>query len=352
MLIINDLHIGVTRQGGTTPQSQQALREYIRGKVTDLIATELREVTVNGDLFDGFTVDVLEVVRTYEMFADWLHTTHGTLNLIAGNHDWNPRGDKLSSFHLLCHFLASHFGEKVRVFDEGFAHVSGNICCIPHMPNQELFNMEIDKAIAEGGRGEGWLLLHCNYKNTFAENSDHSLNLNDDQIGKLIMGGWKLVLGHEHQGYELRGSRVIVTGNQFPTSIADCLGEKGKRCLRTNGDAMEFVDTENMQNVFCEIDWRDLGNGPFILKHFYRIVGEASAAEAADVISAISRFRQQCCEEVFCITNAVKIAGNEAMADMAEVSLENVKAYDVIAAIMEQLDEREAEVVKGLIHAE
>jgi DNA repair exonuclease SbcCD nuclease subunit len=343
MLIINDLHIGVTRQGGTTPQSQQALRDHLRGKVTELITTEWNEVTVNGDLFDGFTVDVLEVVRTYEMFADWLHTTGGTLNLIAGNHDWNPRGDKLSSFHLLCHFLKSHFGEKVRVFDDGFAHVSGNICCIPHMPNQELFNIEIDKAIENGGDG-GWLLLHCNYKNTFAENSDHSLNLNDDQIGKLIVAGWKLVLGHEHQGYELRGGRVIVAGNQFPTSISDCIGEKGKRCLRTNGDDMEFVKTWSPAGEYVEVDWRDMSIGD---ADFIRVVGEASAVEAADVISAISKLRQQA--NAFVITNAVKIAGNEAMADMAEVSLENVKAYDVIAAIMEQLDEREAEVVKGLM---
>lgn len=344
MLIINDTHIGVTRQGGTTPQSQQALREYILGKVTELITTEWSEVTVNGDLFDGFTVDVLEVVRTYEMFADWLYTTKGTLNLIAGNHDYNPRGDKLSSYHLLCHFLKSHFGEKVRVFDEGFASVSGNICCIPHMPNQELFNMEIDKAIANGGRPDGWLLLHCNYKNTFAENSDHSLNLNDDQIGKLIMAGWKLVLGHEHQGYELRGSRVIVTGNQFPTSIADCIGENRKFAMRTNGEGFERIETWEPDGSYIEVDWRDMniGNADFV-----RVVGEASAAEAADVISAISKLRQQV--NAFVITNAVKIAGNEAMADMAEVSLENVKAYDVMSAILKELTEAEAAVVKGLM---
>lgn len=255
----------------------------------------------------------------------------------------------MSSWHLMNHFLTSHFGDRVRVFDSGLEHVSGSVYCIPHMPNTELFNLEINKACEMDGRG-CFLLLHANVKNTFAENCDHSLNINDDQLGNLMRAGWTCVVGHEHVGYQLRGGRVIVVGNQTSASVSDCLDDPTKEALRIDGNKWELIQTQLTADIYAEVDWRDLGNGPFVLRNFYRIVGEASAAEAADVISAISRFRQQCCEKVFCITNAVKIAGNEAMADMAEVSLENVKAYDVVSAILAELNEKEAAVVKELLN--
>lgn len=355
MLILNDTHWGCQRQGGTTPQSQQALKDYLRKSVVDLLdRVKPDHLVVNGDAFDNFTVEISEVIKVYDLLADYLHATGGKLTMIMGNHDASAKGDKVSSFHLLCHFLEARFPDQFFLIDNkcGLTAVHGNVWAISHCLNQELFNLEIQKAVDATPPKGSFLLLHANYKNTFAENSDHSLNLNDDQIGNLMRAGWNLILGHEHCGYELRGGRVVVTGNQFASSVADCMGEKAKRAVIIEGDEMRFIETQSMTGTYLEVDWRDLDNGPFVLHNFFRIVGEASAAEAADVISAISKFRQQCCADVFCVTNAVKIAGNEAMADMAEVSLENVKAYDVIAAIMEQLDEREAEVVKGLIHAE
>ena len=243
MLILNDIHAGVTRSGGTTPQSQAQLRDYLRESLANILGTEDREVTVNGDLLDGFSIDTVEVVKVYEIFAAWLSVgQRRRLNLIQGNHDSNPRGDKLSSFHLLCHFLTAHFGGQVRVFDSGFAQVSENIFCIPHMPNQSLFDLEIEKALATGWSGM-YLLLHCNYKNGFAENSDHSLNINDEQVGKLMVAGWNLVLGHEHIGYELRGGRVIVVGNNFPSSIADCIGDPVKNALIIDDAGHRYVQT-------------------------------------------------------------------------------------------------------------
>jgi hypothetical protein len=346
MLVINDLHLGVQRSGGTTPQSQFNLRYSLRESVRRLIDNEMGEVTVNGDLFDGFTVDVVEVVSVYEIFADWLQDVGARdLNLVQGNHDWNPRGDKLSSFHLLGHFLQARFGKRVRIFDKGYAHVSNNVCCIPHMPNQELFNMEVTKAIAEGGDG-CFLLLHCNYKNGFAENSDHSLNLGDDQVGSLIKAGWNLVLGHEHQGYELRGGKVKVVGNQFPSSVADCLGNFQKKALRINGEKSSYVETWESRRSFAMVDWQE-DNVP--VAQFIRFTGEATAAQAADVISRISKFRQNCGDDIFVVTNAVKIEGCAAAEEMAADSIENIKAFDVMGAIFENLEPKEIEVVKELI---
>jgi metallophosphoesterase superfamily enzyme len=347
MLVLNDLHLGVVRSGGTTPQSQAALRDWLRSSFASMLPPKINgEVTINGDLFDGFTVDTAEVIKVYDILADWLRDDYGQrINLIQGNHDWNPRGDKMSSFHLLAHFLQARFGAKVRVYDEGFAYLTGGVWCIPHMPNQALFDLEIEKAIACTGT-ERHLLLHCNYKNGFAENSDHSLNINDDQVGRLMIAGWNLVLGHEHVGYELRGGRVIVTGNQFPSSVADCLGNKSKRALFIEGDCSKFATTWEFEQSYAAIDWQDLALTNPELK-FIRVTGEAKAAQAADVIKTISFLRQK--HPAFVITNAVKIEGADALAEMAEIGLEGIKAFDVMGAIYENLDEPEIACVKGLL---
>jgi len=219
MLVLNDLHIGVNRSGGTTPQSQVALRTYLLDNLASILDKESGPVVINGDIFDGFTVDTNDVVKTARTLNTWLNKmTLREVHLVAGNHDYNPRGDKLSSFHLLVHMLyMSKVHGRVYVYDKGLKQVSRNVWCIPHMPNQDLFNMEIAEAIPVGKPGQ-YLLLHCNYKNGFAENSDHSLNLSDDQVGDLMKAGWTLLLGHEHVGYSLRGGGGVVAGNQLPSS--------------------------------------------------------------------------------------------------------------------------------------
>lgn len=348
-LIISDLHLGVNRAGGTTLQSQQALRNYARAQLQRLLDLEDQEVIINGDLLDGFTIDTVELIKTYEILAEWLDNGVRTLHLIRGNHDWSARGDKISSFQVLCHFLKCRFGRQVRVYESGFECVGAdNIHCIPHMPNQEAFNAEIEKAIAAPIKPGSFLLLHCNYKNTFAENSDHSLNLVDDQVGRLMMAGWTLILAHEHQQSDLRGGRVTVVGNQFPTSVADCIGSKGKRAVRIDGERMTFVETWSPKGEFVEIDWRNLSE-PHVLHRFLRVVGNAAAAEAAEVVNTIAKFRQACVEDVFVVSNAVKVEGAAEFESMAEVGVEDIKAFDVLGAIMEMLDEKEQAKVKELL---
>lgn len=344
MLIINDLHLGVNRAGGTTPQSQQALRDHLREFIAELIATETDHLVVNGDLFDGFTVDTVEVVKAYALFAAWLEAGGKDLTLVAGNHDWNPRGDKLSSFHLLCHFLKAHYPSKVWVCDTGFKCITGDVFCIPHMPNQELFNLEIEKALT-GDAKDKHLLLHCNYKNGFAENSDHSLNINDDQVGQLMKAGWTLVIAHEHIGYTLRGGRVIVVGNQFPSSVADCIGDEAKHALRIMKGGHDLVPVWGAEGNYAEIDWHFLSDAPDV--RFIRVTGDAIAAEAAEVVKAISALRQK--HTAFVITNAVKVEGHDMALNLAEESMESIKSFDVLQAILAELNEEEAAVVKGLL---
>jgi hypothetical protein len=346
MLVLNDLHVGVNRSGGTTQQSQAALRNYLLDNLASILDKESGPVVINGDLFDGFTVDTKEVVRVAHIFDTWLGTTQANkLHLVAGNHDYNPRGDKLSSFHLLCYILNMvDYGQRFRTYDRGLAQISDNVWCIPHMPNQELFNLEVAEAIQVGRLGQ-YLLLHCNYKNGFAESSDHSLNLSDDQVANLMRAGWTLLLGHEHIGYSLRGGRVVVAGNQFPSSIADCLGNTEKFATRITDTGLQFERTWTAEGSYAEVDWRELTDLDGL--QFIRVTGDATAAEAADVIKVVSRLRQT--HDAYVIANAVKVEGHAMSDEMTKTSIESIKSFDVVGSIMAELNEREQETVKGLL---
>lgn len=306
-------------------------------------------VVCNGDLFDKFEVDTGELIKAYEIFADHLKT--GKLTLIMGNHDASAKGSKVSSFHLLSHFLSAHSPDKFRMIDntDGFCHVENNVWAISHQMNQDLFNLEINKACAEDGSGK-YLLLHCNFKNGHAENSEHSLNLNDDHVAALMIAGWSCVLGHEHAGVEYRGGRVIVVGNQFPSSVADCIGDQTKAALEITNRGHEHIVTWVSDGHYAEIDWRELSENVICSSvNFIRVTGEATAAEAADVISIISKFRQG--SSVLVIGNAVRVDGVAALEEMSAEAIGEVRSFDVLGAIFENLDEREITTVKELLDA-
>lgn len=352
MLILNDTHVGVQRVAGTTPATQAALRQYVRDNLAAILkANPTEHVVCNGDFFDGFQVDTGELIKAYEILVKHMET--GALTLIMGNHDAVARAEKISSFHLLCHFLkqaAAAHGTHFRMIDhtDGFCRVAQDVWAISHCLNQDLFNLEIEKAIAQPRDG-AYLLLHTNYKNGHAENSDHSLNLNDEQVGNLMRAGFTIVLGHEHQGYTLRGERVIVTGNQFPTSVADCIGDEVKHCLRIENGKHEFVETWHSEGNYLEVDWQSLRDGNAVIgeQQFIRITGEAKADQAADVVNVVAKFRQT--SDALVVGNAVRVEGQAVFDEMALESTESIKAFDVLNAIYSQLEPREIEVVKELL---
>jgi len=343
MIILNDLHLGVTRSGGTTPQSQAALRNYLRKSLSDTLEDYAgQHVVINGDLFDSFQVETSEVIAAHKIFQEHLER-EGRLTLVMGNHDSSAKADKVSSFHLLAHILKSTDPDSVDVVDHtrGLCVIGDGVFAISHCMNQSLFDLELAKAAKQEGE-DRYLLLHCNYKNGFAENSDHSLNINDEQVGALMRAGWTLILGHEHQGYTLRGGRVIVVGNQFPSSVADCIGDHDKHLLEIDG-GVKFVCTWDANGSYLEADWRDLTNIDGY--NFIRVVGSATALEAAAVIKAVSQLRQR--SEGFVITNSVKVEGQDMT--MNTESIESIKAFDLLSAIYAELNEREIETVKELM---
>ena len=347
MIILNDLHLGVTRSGGTTPQSQAALRNYLRKSLSDTLEEYVGEhVVINGDLFDSFQVETSEVIAAHKIFQEHLELGGG-LTLIMGNHDSSAKADKVSSFHLLAHILKSTHPDYVGVLDhtDGFSHVDENVYAISHCLNQSLFDLELAKAAKRDGE-DSYLLLHCNYKNGFAENSDHSLNINDEQVGALMRAGWTLILGHEHQGYTLRGGRVIVVGNQFPSSVADCIGDPEKHLLEIDG-GVKFVCTWDANGSYIEADWRNLADIEDYQYNFIRVVGNATALEAAAVIKAVSQLRQR--SEAYVISNSVRVEGQDMT--MNTESIESIKAFDVKKAILESLTKEEQVVVTSLMES-
>jgi hypothetical protein len=370
-LLINDLHAGVNRTGGTTIATAFSLRTYLLASFKDLIFKHLdKDLAINGDLMDAFVIALFDLLELHGILRDWLieTSTNGAISVTTepkiflgrGNHDVAKDSSKLSSFDFLARLLKAEFGDRVVIVTEP-RWLERNIYMIPHMPNQDLFDLALQKAEAELDgtvRGPALMLLHANYDNNFVTDSDHSLNVSAEQAQKLIARGWTLVFGHEHQARTALDERVIVTGNQWPSSIADCLGNPGdkkyahiihddldlSRIVTWSARGPEFDDVD-----FAEIDWRTLPEVSEGIR-FIRVVGEAPADDAPLVIQAIAKFRQSY-GDAFVITNAVKVAG---LAEMAELpaTAETIKAFDVLGYLFEQLDEKQREVVKGLLAKE
>jgi DNA repair exonuclease SbcCD nuclease subunit len=348
--VISDLHIGVQRSGGTTTESAAALRKFTLDRLTALLAPA-KHVAINGDFFDTYQVPMTDLFQAYLTLSEWLHGGGEDLWLIPGNHDLSKNSANMSSFELLAQLLLQAFPDKVRYLAGGnWVDTEAGIYAISHVPNQDLFELELGRVPDDVKT----LLLHCNFDNEFAGQSDHSLNIARAQAKELTQRGITLVLGHEHQSRTMMNDKVILVGNQFPTSVSDCMahgeGQKDGRkyFLEITGDDMELKQTWSKNDDvggYAEVDWEDLANAPKGRK-FIRVSGNATAAEAPGVIKAISKFRQT--SEAFVVTNAVRIAGRGDSDELAE-SVEDIRTINVIDMLLETLDADQQAVVRKLL---
>lgn len=351
-LTLNDLHLGVARVSGTTPKSAEELRAFLQAHFAATLEEHMdKDVVILGDLFDTFWVEPRELIAAYNTLSDWLFASKCKLTLVAGNHDHSPKGEKVSSFEFLCKMLVGRFPGSVFIVDAGtgLQVLSPRVYAIPHMPNQDLFEIELEKALQ---LPSGWLMLHCNYINNFADKADHSLNITEEWAEKLT-AEHRLMIAHEHLHRHIgRGHMVEILGNQWPSSVSDCLGTAnaqadGKKYMTVLHDDMGFQRIETWDSSgFAEIDWRDI-NGSNPNAQFCRVTGSANSAEAEDVINAIAKFRQS--SNAFVITNAVKIEGMAEIEGMAGFNLETVKSFDVMSALLAQLEPDEAAVIKEIM---
>lgn len=325
LTILNDVHIGAVRSGGTTPATAYQLRLDLLQQFEDMLYEIKTDLMILGDLFDGPKISMFDLLRTYRVLDDWLVRSGKDLILVEGNHDLSKSSVEFSSFQFLAKLLSeanegAYVGRVSHIAGAGALTKHGYV--IPHVANQDLFNIELAKVPAVD-----FLFVHCNYDNEFSVEADHSLNMSRAQAEATPVK--YVVFAHEHQSRTALDGKVIIVGNQFPSSISDCLSNLEKCYLTVDlvSDTglrlpLARVQTWKAEGDFYEVDWRDLKDeGRFI-----RVVGNATAAEADQVVTAISRFRQTA--KALVITNAVRIEG---LNDQNEITLtfEQITAFNV-----------------------
>lgn len=346
ILIINDVHLGVERVAGTTPASQLALEAYLQNSMRDLIMQHTDcDLLIDGDLFDEFCVPFVSIVTCHATLSGWLAAGAGTLYLKAGNHDIGKRTDRPSAFSFLGRILQAQYPARVVVVDRHVHRVDAGVplYLVPHCMNQPLFDEELGKVLQAP---PGVVTLHANCMNHFAEHSDHSLNVSEAVLDKLSRR--HLVLfshEHPHRRVNLGGHDIIVMGNQWPSSISDCMGKAQggvKYAHILCGDMIEPIETWNARESFCEVDWHELADAG---GQFIRVTGRVQANEAATVIERIARYRRN--STAFVIANAVKVPTASGR-DVAQESLAALKAFDVEAMLLSMLDEPQRQALLNL----
>ena len=355
-LVLNDLHLGVQRTGGTTLASAVALREFLLTRFAELLtkarALGCSRVLINGDLTDTYDTPLMQALCIYEV-ADAFLANNPDIEMTwaLGNHDLSKDSSRLGTVA----FVGALLGMRHKGFtliDKAQALSGTNGYVIPHVTNQDLFDLELTR-VPDGTK---WLFVHANLDNKFACASDHSLDMTRDQAKEMKKRGITTVFGHEHQGRVILGGAVIVVGNQVPSSISDCLehgdGQKDgtKRCLVIDHDTdtHEFHTTwtpDDADGWFAKVDWRDLAGIEEEGSGFIRVGGTATAAEAADVIKSISAFRQK--SKSYVVTNAVQIETVEGLTELSD-SIEDIKSVNILDLLLEHLDPKQQEAVKGL----
>jgi hypothetical protein len=349
-LILNDVHLGVHRSAGTTPKTAAALKKWLLSELEAFMMQHLdKDIIFNGDVFDEFDVPLADVFAFFEICQRWLEASHThcilddeadpKLAFSEGNHDLSKNSANMCSLAFLAKALND---ERVILIEQSALFPEDRILVIPHVANQDMFNLELEKA-AEFS--ETLILVHANYDNNFAVQSDHSLNISAEQAKALTANNNTLLFGHVHQ-YAKPMKNVIVAGNQWPSSIADCLGNDNKKAFIFNPNigSLDSIETWNREGNFAEIDWEVLSEAadyPFV-----RVVGKCPTDRAADMLSIISRYRQNA--ESFVVTNAVSVAGVVDMEDLP-ANLETAKGFDVLGYLFENLEPEQVTVIKKLM---
>ena len=342
LTVLNDWHLGCIRAGGTTPATAYQLRQDLLSQFEETLYGIDTNLLLNGDLFDGPNIPMADFLRTFQVLSDWLMRTGKKLLGSVGNHDLSKNQQTLSSFQLLMKLLIEVHGPERVTHIEGGMDIGNGCYVLSHVANQDLFDVELDRVPPCD-----YLFLHCNYDNKFATESDHSLNLSREKAEAIPAK--HIVFGHEHQARTELGGKVVIVGNQFPSSVSDCLGNDTKSYVVLDlqvGDRVTVplarIECWKAEGDFSEQDWCSLEDrGRFI-----RVTGTATAAEAATVVQTIARFRQSA--KALVITNAVKVEGVNDQ-DELELTHEAITGFNVHEALAKLLTPAENEKINKLL---
>ena len=336
LTIINDLHANPSRVGGTTQESRNALQWYVIEEIGKVLSKcHLSDTLVlMGDIFNGKHAElwvIYQVSQKLRAYAE--HNPDTDIYLVRGNHDSKSTSKEdmcaLEFLFLLCEDIVSLvFTDPLTIYDE-----DKSFLIIPHMFDQAEFDLAIKKEIDSANR-HGFVLVHCNIDNTFAVGADHSLNLDKNQIKDLQKRGVHVIAAHEHQQRK-PFPNVTVIGNQFPTSVADCLGNKTKSFIQILHGVISRVETWEAKGNFADAwidDVLDL-NGAFI-----RFKGEMEPGEYSKAIQEIAEFRKK--TSAFVVANAIKVIRKE-----TEIAEAEVTKVNVINMMLEVLSDQHKEKV-------
>jgi DNA repair exonuclease SbcCD nuclease subunit len=287
MIVLNDTHAGPNRVAGTTLASRLALRLFVVDQLKDLMGRHSETLLFNGDLLDRADIPLYDLQLVQEALESELKNGRPVV-LVPGNHDLSKNSTVLSSFEFLARSLEKRFHNLTVMRSPGWAQEG--IYVIPHLPNQEEFNVALDQVPPCKV-----LLLHCNYSNNFAAKADHSLNLSAEMALKLLddRGVGTILIGHEHQARTALGGRVVIPGNQIPTSISDCLNCTEKLLTRIVDGVVTTERLYNIGDVYEEVNWRDVTEkGSERL--FVRVTGEVLEGDTDKAYAAVSAARDAC----------------------------------------------------------
>lgn len=348
--IINDIHLGIKRQAGTTNGSRDALEAYTFEQFKILLERCESSVAtiIAGDLFNKAKVGEVALYMAFRLLSNHMKHSGQDLVLVRGNHDNRSETiNDMCSLELLYVLLqdakdsGAFDGNVWLIYNEpDTIEVGGvEVHIIPHVFNQE----EFDRQIEQVPEGVQYLLLHVNYDNYFAR-GDHSLNLSKEQAKKITDTGTIILIAHEHHNRQPT-RKVVVLGNQFPTSIDDCLGPQGKCMHRLHPDGtLEEVETWTKMNNYLDAPFDQIDQVPPDQYRFIRISGSCEKSEFAGVIRSVNELRKV--SDAFIVSNAVKI--KEAPKDNR--SKEEIETIDVTGMLLAALSKPSREKVEKCLN--
>ncbi len=348
--IINDVHLGVKRQAGTTNASRDALEAYTFEQFRLLLQRcEGSSATViAGDLFNKAKVGEVALYMAFRLLSDHMKRSDQDLILVRGNHDNRSETvNDMCSLELLYVLLqdakdSGAFGGDVHlVYNEpDLLEVDGvELYIIPHVFDQEEFDKQIDRVPA----GVQYLLLHVNYDNYFAQ-GDHSLNLSKQQAKKITGTDTTILIAHEHHN-RVPAPGIVVMGNQFPTSIDDCLGDSQKFMYQIDkGGTLDKIATWTAANNYIDVPFNQVDQVPPDQYKFIRISGSCEKSEFAASIREVNELRKL--SNAFIVSNAVKI--REAAKDSR--SKEEIETIDITGMLLAALSKTSREKVEKCLN--
>lgn len=235
ILFYSDTHFGLARRENVTEASLRAREEYALKYVSQL--TKGYDVSVClGDLFDR-TSNKEEVIINV---ADAISSTS---YVMAGNHDIVNKEGAVSSLHILKEI---HRDKILMTTVVKNVEQTVRLHVVPHKKTQEEFNKSLEQFISSE-KLDGvtdFLLLHCNYNNSFSD-KEHELNLSAGTAENLLRRFDTILIGHEHAAKDLLGGRLRIVGSLFPTSFGDAFERHRALVYNTDTKTFKSLDTQN-----------------------------------------------------------------------------------------------------------